>query len=445
MANSFLTVWLQIIFIWCIIIRVYILSAKSAGRAPIDDIGVLLLVVFGLYTTLPPLSWLLQGGIYTPLSGRLFRLQPETSQVIFLLNISLAYIIGFTLVYISLMKNVNKPLNKVQAYIGDTKALGAISILLITYVLGFVIGGMGLIRAAESYTDSYAAYAELPLGIRQIIKISTAFSSVAGLVLLVALFQRWPRYRWLFFLYLFSLLFSFNAEGSRTGLAINLLSIAIAWHVLVRPIPTTKVIIGGILGLAIFLLLGILRSIGSFGEAVGGGLGVGIGVGEFDEVWANAIELFQEKGAVSIPFSTRFSELFEFIPSQLLWFQKDTLSNWYMDTFYPVSKESGAGLAFGAIGQAVVGGGIIEAFIRGLILGGLAGFIIKWYRKSSGAWWHFPLYLYMLIWIYQSVRNTTFSLLGSIVQTVFPALLAITLIGFMFEMQLTPKKINARK
>lgn len=438
MNNTFLLVIFQILLIWGVVITIYVRATRRDGRAPIDDIGVLWLGIFALYTTIPPISWLFQGCEYSPFAGRLFQAQPDTSEVVSLLNIGLAYLLGFAMVYMNLLKRVNRPSVKAQANISSAKMKGALLIVLTASLCGIVINKMGLIRASDSYIDSYSAIAELPLGLRQLLKMIGAFSSVATLVFLVALLQRWPRYYWLLLFYAISLLVSINPEGSRTEVATGLFGIVLAWHVLIRPIKTRWVLTGGALGLLVFLILGIIRNYGSLNGAGDQGLGV-VGFGEFDSIWANAVELLQSKqnNGIVVPFAARFGELYSFIPSQFLWFDKLDLPNWYLDTYYPALKEQGGGLAFGIISQAIIGAGIFEAVIRGAILGIIISKIMKWVRMPTNTWWRFPLHLYILISVFQLIRYSTFIIWGNIVQTVFPTFVVIAIIGSLLKSFLT--------
>jgi len=423
-------VLLQILVIWFVVIWVYRRAARRDGQAPVDDVGFFWLGILALYATLPPLFWLLQGGSYDPLAGRLFQLQPTVNEIIYLLNIALAYTLGFTAVYGVLLKHVGRPIMEAQVRISGAKMIGAGVIVAAGSLVLAMIGWMGLIPVAKSYGDSYRVIAELPLGLRQIIRMVGGFSSVATLVFITALFQRWPRYRWLLIAYLLLIVATINPGGSRAGVATDLLAIVIAWHILVRPIPTGKLLAGGVFGLIVFQFLGICRGVGGV-PSIEDFMRTGISISEFESLWTNAVDLLRIKqsGGLDVSFTTRFGELFSFVPSQLLWFSKSSLADWYLDTFYPVYKAAGGGLAFGVISQAVIGSGIFEAAIRGAILGALAGWIMKWVRTPSNIWWKLPVHLYMLVWIYQCVRDTTFSLLGGIVQTVLPAMVVIAIIA----------------
>jgi oligosaccharide repeat unit polymerase len=427
-----LVILLQILLIWLIVFSVYNQLALRDGRAPIDDIGLWWLGAFLLYSTLPPLSWLIQGGSYGPLSGRLFKFQPTNHEVAYLLSISLAYVFGFTSVFHVLSKRVPNPVLVTQVPISNSKMVSAILIISFSFLIGILLVQFGLIRKAESYTDSYAVIYELPRSLAQLHKMLGVLTNFSTLVLVVAIFQSWPKFRILFLIHILVIILSIDPEGGRGRIVTAFLAIVVAWHVLIRPITSRKFFIGAFLGLVIFLVFGILRSINSLSEV--GVLGFeGIGVGEFDALWANAIELLQAKknGEININFQTRFGEIIFFIPSQLLWFEKLSLNDWYLNNFYPGLKETGNGWVFGAISQSVIGGGLIEAAIRGAILGLLAGWFMKWVRSPSKAWWRLPLHLMLLVGVFSSIRETTFIQFTSLIQVVLTAPVIISIIGLL--------------
>lgn len=436
-------VLLQIFLIWLVVMWVYNqVTRRDGGVAPVDDIGIWWIGAISLYSTLPPLAWLIQGATYGSLSGRLFNLQPNFQEVIYILNISLAYIAGFTFVFLILRMQVRRPTLSAQARISSSKMVGAGFIVLLSSLFGVLLNKLGFIRSSDSYADSYAAIYELPRALRQVIKLIAGLSGVATLVLLVAIFQRWPKHRFLFLCYLLSLIVSINPQGSRGGIVISFLSIVVSWHMLIRPIQSKKFIFGGFLGLLCFLLFGIWRNITSLSDV--GVLGFeGIGVGEFDSLWGNYIELLQAKkiGGIDLNFETRFGEIFAFVPGQFLWFEKISLNDWYLNSFYPGLKDSGSGLVFGAISQAVVGGGIFEALIRGAIIGAIAGWIMKWIRTPSKAWWRFPLHLYLLVGVFAGIRETTFIMWGDLLQTWLIAPIIIAIIGDIITIKSKREKL----
>ena len=307
----FFIVLFQLFLILFLTYKLFLKCEKRDGRAPIDDLGVLWLASLGIYTTLPVISWLAQGASYSPLSGRLYELQPTVNEVIGLLNITIGYAIGLISVYFILPNFVGKPNYSIKPSIRTKLVFSALLIVLIAWGINFVINLTGIVRVAESYTDGYAAYSELPLPVRQIIKLFTAFSNVASLIILVYIFENWDKSKKYFLLYLLFTLSSFSLEGARTGLVINLLAIVICYHLYIRSIPTKKIFAWGLIGIFIFLLIGVVRSLSSISQL--GQIGFeGVGVGEFDQLWANAIELLQVKQSkkIIVPFSIRFGEFF---------------------------------------------------------------------------------------------------------------------------------------
>ena len=424
-----------VLLIYASVIGVAVFAARRNRRAPADDIGVMWLVVLALYTTISPITWLLQGGTYSILSfSRLFILQPSSVEMIELLQISTAYALAFGMAYVTF--RLRSPIGPMghHAYISGSKLAGALAVVVAFQAAMLVISIGGFIRAPESYHDTYKVIQELPLGLRQGLKVGQGMASVAMLVLLVGVLQRWPRQRLLFGMYLLVVLLSFDARGSRMAIATGLLSAGIGWHVLVRPIPLRWWISSGLLGLLVFTALGVLRALESW-EEFGTVDFDGAGVGEFDALWANGVELLQAKEfqQLDMPLAARFGELWAFVPSQFLFFEKWSAADWFVETFHPDDQAIGGGWAFGAIGQAIIGDGAWEAAIRGGVLGALAAWIMKWYRSPQAKWWALPMYLYLLTFVYQSVRDTTFQPLGSVIQIVLPALLLVELLGTLLD------------
>lgn len=425
-------VLLQIILLWSIVIITYKFALNRDKIAPVDDIGVFWLSVLILYTTLPPLFWLLQGGEYiSVLSGRLLKLQPSVAEVMQLLNIALGYAIGFTIIYIPLCKKIHPRIPTKGTYINRSKLYAALLIIISTKLVIFFVGLFGGIASADSYIDQYRVLLEAPVGIRQVLKMLIGFNSFSIMVILVALLQRWPRYKFLLFLFLAYVLLTFDPSGGRAALATSLFSIAVLWHIVVKPITSKVWLMSSLFGIVVFLILGVIRGVTSLGEYDLFGQD-NPGVGEFDALWANAVELLQYKnqGSLSVPFEVRFGELWEFIPSQLLPFEKKSLSIWYVETFYPEYKDAGGGWAFGALSQAVIGGGIVEALLKGALLGLICSVLLKWFRSKKALWVKVPMYVQIMTFSFMSVRDTSLQPVSVFLQTIVPCFFLLMILDY---------------
>lgn len=424
---------LAIAMVWAVPLITAVVVERRDQRAPADDIGLMWLLVLALYAGLPPLTWLIQGGHYTAAAdNRLFLMQPTTEEVSALVYIGLAYSCSFAASYLILRGSAQRAIAgaHVHGRVSTDQMMAALVIVIIFKATILIIGLAGFVRSAESYIDSYKAIAELPVAARQALKISGGISAVAQLVLLVAILQRWPKQRFLFGVYLAMVLLSFDAEGSRAATLIGLIGVAIAWHVVVRPIRARSWVIAGVIGLLVFIALGYRRTLGSWAD-VDRLASDSVGLGEFDTLWANGVELFRSKntGHLLVPDAARYGELWSIVPSQLLWFDKDQLAEWYVRSYYPSHAFLGGGLGFGSIPQAVIGYGLYEAVVRGLALGAIAAWTTRWYQRPSPAWWRLPLFLYLLTTSYVSIRDSTFRPVDELIQLGIPGLLVVSLLA----------------
>jgi len=427
----------QIIIIWLIGYIVYRKLYKRDNRVPIDDPGFIWLLVLLIYGTLPSVSWLFQQGVYSPLNGRLFSLQPSSEVIIDLLNIVMAYLLGFSITYLFLYKKVYFPQYYTINKIGQPFVVAAIVIIAVSFFSNFFLIEIFDFPKNTSRMEAYQFVGQLPLGLSQLLKLIDLLNFFSMLVIIIAIFQRWPKNRWLIWFYIIFLLLSLRS-GGRSEAAVGLLTVVICWHTMVRPIPAPKLFISGIIGLICFLLIGMLRQLGAEGIIFSG-------IGEFDSLWANAVELYMDKNEkkIHMPFTTRFNDFWAPIPSQLLWFEKKSPSIWFLENFHPEFKSRGGGYAFGAIAEAVYGYGIYEGLIRGSIIGIICIKFMKWFRKG-GSWWMFPMQLYLTIWIYQSVRDTTFRFIVDISQNVLPAIIVLLVLRSLLTIKESNNKSNLR-
>jgi hypothetical protein len=288
---------------------------------------------------------------------------------------------------------------------------------------------LSFLRTADGYADQYLIIQQLPLGLRQLIKLLDGFRGVLTILLLVVLFSRFKRTKWVIAGVLaWQLVATIVLKGSRTELMITGAASAILFHRFVKPVRISVAVMVGFAGVIGFLALGVLRSLQSDDESTP--FSEGVSAGEFESLFANAIDLRARRlrGDLQGPLiDVALADLVGPIPSQLLPFAKQDASIWYLQTFYPEVADRGGGMAFGAVSQSVVGFGIPEVLARGLITGLLLAAMQRYYRRRSNSLWVIAFNCWLAIWSYQSFRASTFYLITPLIQIFAPTLLMVLL------------------
>jgi hypothetical protein len=424
----------QMAAMWGLFSWYYSFLGGKVGRSPIYEPAILWPLILLLYSTVPVITWLVEGGEYPFYYGRMALLDPDARTHIEILSVALAYILSFLVGNYFFLNKTIIVKNETPSLIPENIFHIAIFFYLFSVAFEFILKAGGLIRASADYADAYLAVAELPAGIGQIYKISGALGNFCVGIIIIAAMQDLKKYKWIVYGYLVTLLLSYDVGGHRSGIATGLFRIFLCWHLIVRPFSNKFIIVAGILSLLIFNTLGFYRGLmeGADGQ-------FSLGVSEFLMVYANAIEMIQHvrDGNVDLPFGIRFAEFYSFLPSQLIDTGKTSLDNWFAETYHSTYFNSGGGLAFGALPQAIVGGGIYEAILRGIALGWFYALLSNMVRKRPDLWWLFPVQLYFLVYLYYSVRSSSFSFLGSVFQVLIPSLLILHLAGLVFTARKT--------
>lgn len=430
-----LTVSLQTFGLFTLGIYAAISRYKTQKKLPIDDIGIFWIVIFVLYCTLPPLFWLFQGGEYTFINYRLFNLGTTPEDMVYLLNISLVCLFFFILGNKLFTKNKIEPFNFDESVIPVSILISATLIILFNMGLNIFFGSFGVTQEASTYAESYVLTQNLPLGLKQIAKLLGGFDFISWIVINIFLFMNYKKYK--FFILLLAFIYMIlNLGGARSGIAFYLFTLVVLRHHFIKPMSIFLTVTLGFVGLFLFLLFGILRGFtGDF---------IVTGVGEFDMLWGNAVELLHEKqsNGLNVPAWLKYSDFYGFIPSQLLWFEKSTLSVWFMEEFYPAYIEFGVGFSFGILSEMVIGYGLFDAMIRGFILGSFLALLMNFFRRAKREWWVLPLHLVLLINSVLLVRDTAFRLIIDSLQLYIPALIFMFILGRILMVPLILSRSN---
>ncbi len=400
-----------------------VLSHRSA-YAPLAEIGVTFVAAVTVYLLVPLAVYLALGGTYTILNdNRLLQLQPSASEVASAGWLYVAFLASFAVVYLAVRGRAEPPRSGGGTISRDRLKL-MIGIYLLFSLLTVLI--VAPIRS-ETYEGGIAAVNALPLVMRQFMKLWEGWSILLTLGLRVWLFQDFERRKWIIAAWIgYELLLVLSKLGSRTALAISLVSSFMLYHLLVRPIRVRTAILGATAGLTGFLALGVVRAYQGFGTA--GQWSSGNAGGEFEVLFGNVVDIKQRllSGEIRpLPIGFHLADLLAPFPSQILPFEKFDPAVWYIQSFYPEAAERGAGLAFGVIPQSLVGFGWIELMVRGAILGYAFASLHRYFSRHADRFWAMVLYVWITVWCYQSFRNQSFILVMYIVQWFLPLVLVV--------------------
>lgn len=391
-------------------------ALRVNNRLPVIDIGVWWLAFLAIYSIQPVLYWFLTGEYLSIATNRLEVLGASSADFAQVVGISAWYAAAFVPAYLLMRPSRARNFQPV-ARIGNDVLFPAVCLC----VLAWLAIRLFFADIDAGYESRFVNISQESLEVRRVHKFASACLVISGFIVIIACLQRRELRIWALIALPVLLLLVSPAGTSRGTAAFVLLVFLISWHVLVRPISRGIWILLAIAGVLVFNLLGAMRSYGR-SPGVSELIPWLIASGEFEHIFGNAVELLHAtRHGLEVPQAARFAELFAFVPSEYLSFTKTSLAGWFMDTFHLELGAAGGGLAFGIMGQAIIGNGALEAILRGFIFGIVLGFISNYLLKNAPRyWWVFPAYLYLLVRIFDSVRSTMFGAISDLVQIFIP-------------------------
>jgi hypothetical protein len=404
----------------------WVLWRRRQHLIPWFEIGAVYAAVVTLYTVYPLFGFLAIGGNYAVTNdNRLWVLQPGAQQVGEIAWLYVCHLGAFVAAYLVVrgrLTLVQRPLR--SPTLAVFVAVGALYLA----IQGFTIFvGLFYDTSANSYLGTYLVQRRLPLLLAQGFSHLNGMKHALAIVLLAALFSRYPRTRpvivwWI----VVTALISVTRLASRTELVLLVLASAMMYQLVVRPLPLRVVSAVAAVGLIGFIAFGFLRH----GLVPDGGSGFNAFAyaSEFEVLMANAIDLAQKQSIGSLgilPDGFHLADLTGLVPQQLAPFQKVDPAEWYVSTFYPVYAAQGGGLAFGTIAEAVLTGGWLSAAARGAALGFCFAKIHRFYVSQASNYWVLAAYVWLTSLSYQAFRNRTFVLLLLFVYRFLPAMIGV--------------------
>ena len=407
---------------------------KHDGKVEVFELGVFYTGIVLIYSVYPLLNYLACGLSYLRRSNVvLFQAQPSPGEMATISWYFFVYFVSFLAAY--LLARGRCKFEKLQVPRPDSRLLLALILQYAAVEAFFLFMKLYYnIQKPEDYTGSYLLYANLPLIVKQLAGHLGGIELTLEVMLMAYLTLKYRRYKFIIvgWIILEIPALFFYGIGARTAMFALLFSLLITYHFEVKRLKVRSAVILGFVGVALFFVLGVVRSF-PLNEA---DLSINPFTypSEFECVFTNSYDLLHVKkaGLTAALFpSVYVNDFLALIPQQLLSLQKLDPLDWYAQTFYPDFAATGGGLAFGAIPEAIVGFGWIDAAWRGVIIGLIFAFVHRSFIQSKKSFWRYCLYIWLTIFCYKCFRCTTFRLLPQFVYqflTVFIAARAIILI-----------------
>lgn len=399
---------------------------RRSPRLPLDEVGLWYVGIALAYTALPLIVYLALGMEWTPFNDlRLFISQPAPAMVGRVGWHFALYLLTFAGVYLLVRGRAALPASEPPRVPG---ALATSAFLLWTFVtVSLLIPRLFFDLSSSDYYESYRVVQQLPLLLRQWLRLASGIGLVLELVLLLWIFGDWRNRRWIAITWLvFEAVQTVVTAGARTELMLMLVAIVFLYHRTVRPIRLSVAVAGALVALVGFTALGYYRNYRMIQDAAA--LSTPVSAGEFESVFANAVDIYERKAADElgdIPPGLTMSDLVAPIPSQLLPFPKSSMSDWYLGRFYLSVQEQGGGLAFGVVPQSMLGAGIPELLLRAALVGFLFGWATRVAARNPRRLWVVIGYLWLTLYAYQSIRASTFHALSDFTQQFLPAVVLL--------------------
>ena len=410
-----------------LLILVLFWSALMRGRssAPIEEAGLWYFGMAVAYAVIPLVEFIVLRFQYNIFNdNRLFFFQPSPDTVARVGWLYTAHLAAFAVAYVLMRGRVETESPASSPF--PQSLIVAAGLVAIPLALNAMIEAM----SAASYSQTYVIAASRPLLVRQFMKLADGIAIVATIALIAGWFSNYRKYRKLIWAWpAIQLAVVIFVAGSRFELMVALASCLFFYHAMVKRIPAKTALAIGMLGLVGFLGLGAYRTYRGWTQL--NGVGVPGGAGEFESLFGTAVDLDTRKAIGElrdVPRVAPVADILSPIPSQLLPFEKIDVSKWYLSAYYPSHLERGQGYAFGVIAQSIIGGGLIDVMLRGLIVAVIFARLFRFYTREKQRPWVVIGYCCLTIFAYQAFRISTFALWPMFLQQFIPGMIVLEML-----------------
>ena len=415
---------------------------KRDGEFPILDVGVFCVLFTALYATIPLLNFYFGGLSFGLLSdGRLQSYNPSAAELgLFFIN-HIVYLVSLASAYLIF----RKPNGRLPQFRLIPPSTSLVWVLVAGYLIGslyFFVLNFGFGIGFKSGYGDEAAISEGPLWLQQINgKLAGIhhifYSSVLALLILN---KNDLKFRYFIFLIIaWEMTSAFIQPGSRGELMSLILLSILYWHkfhgVNFRLLMTTLSF-----GFLLFMFFGLYRSFANLGDMVSFMDSFPIiasASNEFQAMLGTAFDVKQIERDVEVPPILFFNDFMPMLPpQQLLPFNKLSGADWYLIQINQDGKD--IGFMWSVISQSLIGFGLGELVLRGIILGWFLALIHSWYQRRFVKFLPTVIYVLLCLKTVWTFRDTTGAILWDIWWAVIPFGLFLYVLGFRSVFSRTP-------
>ena len=277
------------------------------------------------------------------------------------------------------------------------------------------------------YLSSYLTLRESPLLLQQGASLLGAMDMSATILLVVSTLAYRPGLTLLVAgLLLTQVQIAVVTGGSRMAATLGVFALVAAHITYGRRISRATLSAIAVMGIALFLLVGVVRS-GSATIDIHE-LWYGLQNNEFSSVFLNSTDLSARQADDPFPMapeSMYLVDVLRMVPQQVTGAIKADPAVTYVSTYYPEYWMNGGGLAFGVVAESIVGYGAVEAFLRGVVIGIGAALVSNACLWGTVTAMRMFVHIWFVIMCFQSLRYTSLAPATLFVIQAFPLLIGV--------------------
>lgn len=408
---------------------------KRDGEFPILDIGVFCVLFTALYTIVPLLNFYFGGLSFGILSdGRLQSQNPSATELgLFFIN-HIVYLASLASAYL-IFRKPNGRLSRFRLIPPSTSLVWVLVAGYLVIAFYFLILKLGFGIGFKSGYGDEADISEGPLWLQQINGklwgiYYIFFASVLAFLILKK--SKWIFRYFIFLIIAWEVVSSFIWPGSRGELMTLILLSILYWHKF-HGVNFRLLVIVLLSGFLFFTFIGLYRSFANLTDMVSFMDSFPIiasATNEFQAILGTGFDVMKLiENDVKVPLILYFNDFTPMLPpQQLLDISKLSGADWYL---IQINQDgTGSGFMWSVISQSLIGFGLGELVLRGVILGWFLALIHGWYQRRFVKFLPSVIYVLLCLYTLWTFRDTTGAILWQIWWAVIPFALLLRIVGF---------------